>query len=228
MTTSEIPPFIRQWYDGLQTATLSGLAPHPALTAVFSADMINGFLCDGPLSSPRVDALAAPVVALVQSAWDHGVTEFVFLQDTHSRETPEFQAYPPHCVAGTDESLMIRELAELPFADHFTVIPKNSLNPAIATEFDAWLAQHPGLQTALVVGNCTDLCTYQLAMHLRLRANALDDRDLTVVVAANAVDTFDIPDGATGSAHPGDFFHQVFLYHMAQNGIRIVRSVEAG
>ena len=92
----------------------------------------------------------------------------------------------------------------------------------------AWWGANRDLTTAIVVGDCTDLCVYQLAMLLRLRANALNLRNFTVIVAANTVDTFDIPESpyaAPGSAHPGDFFHHVFLYHMAQNGIRIVRAI---
>ena len=65
-------------------------------------------------------------------------------------------------------------------------------------------------------------------MHLRMRANALNLATFEVIVPANAVQTFDIPDSpeaTAGQAHPGDFFHDVFLYHMAANGIRIVASI---
>jgi hypothetical protein len=80
-----------------------------------------------------------------------------------------------------------------------------------------------------VVGNCTDLCVYQLAMHLRVRHNARNVPGVSVIVPANAVDTYDLP-VETASAigampHPGDFFHQVFLYHMALNGIQVVREL---
>lgn len=222
------PEFVQRWLDTLPDVQLDDIAPDPKLAAVFSTDMTNGFLREGALASPRVNQLTEPVVTLVQAAWDHGVRSFVFTQDTHSEDTPEFQAYPPHCVAGTPESEMIVELARLPFAESFTTVPKNSLNPAIETRFDAWWDKHRDLQTAIVVGNCTDLCVYQLAMHLRMRANALDNHDFAVIVPANAVDTFDIPeqdDLTPGDAHPGEFFHDVFLYHMASNGIRVVRSV---
>ena len=228
MATTATPDFVQRWLETLPQGELARLAPDPAATAVFSADMINGFVHAGSLASPRVNAVAQPVVAVFQSAWEHGVREFVLLQDTHDPETPEFRAYPPHCVAGTPESQTIPELADLPGSDFFTVITKNSLNPAIETAFDRWLDDHPDITTAIVVGNCTDLCVYQLAMHLRMRANALNLATFDVIVPANAVQTFDIPEapGAiAGEAHPGDFFHDVFLYHMATNGIRIVTSL---
>jgi len=222
------PTFVRKWLDTLSEKPLAEIAPDPTRAAIFSADMINGFLREGPLSSERVNTITEPVVALFTNANTYGIHDYVLLQDTHHEQTPEFRAYPPHAVAGTSESAMIPELAGLPFADEFTVIRKNSLNPAIGTEFNDWLDQHRDLKSAIVVGNCTDLCVYQLAMHIRMWANANDLAELDVIVPANAINTFDIPSAdaqGPGIAHPGDFFHEVFLYHMASNGIRVVASL---
>lgn len=225
------PAFVREWLHSLNDMTLEELIPDPDRAAFFSADLINGFVHTGPLASPRVHSLVEPVVALLSSGWDHGIRKFVLLQDTHPQDTPEFRAYPPHAIAGTEEAATIPELAHLPFAGSFTIIEKNSLNPAIETTFDAWWDQNSRLNRAIVVGDCTDLCVYQLAMHLRLRANALGLDDFEVIVPINAVDTFDIPvDAETGigAAHPGDFFHDVFLYHMASNGIRVIPMLASG
>ena len=229
-TDSLTPRFVTDWLGTLQATTLSELVPDPARAAFFASDVINGFFRFGPLSSDRVNTLTQPIVELFRSGWDHGVREFVLLQDTHTPANPEFRVYPPHAVAGTDESQMIPELAALPFAEHLTVIEKNSLSPAIETGFDAWWDEHRDLNRAIIVGDCTDLCVYQLAMHMRMRANALGLDDFEVIVPINAVDTFDIPLGPgvdVGSAHPGDFFHDVFLYHMASNGIRVVPMLTA-
>lgn len=227
MAKNDTPAFITSWMKTLNHATFPEIAPDPDATAIFAADMINGFVHEGPLASERVLALAEPIRSLFEDAWAHGIREFVLLQDTHDPTTPEFRAYPPHCIEGTPESATIPELKDLPFHDSFTVIVKNSLNPAVETTFDAWLDDHPRIASAIVVGDCTDLCAHQLAMHLRMRANALNLQKFDVIVPANAVDTFDIPVAGTdvGQAHPGDFFHDVFLYHMMSNGIRIVRSL---
>jgi nicotinamidase-related amidase len=226
--TIDIPPFIERWLETVPAAHLGDVAPDPAATAIFGADIINGFLREGALSSERIDGITGPVLDLVQRAWDYGVRDFVFLQDSHPADSPEFEAYPAHAVAGTSESEMIPELAELPFARHFTVIQKNSLHPAIDTGFDAWWDAHPHLRTAIVIGDCTDLCVTALAMHLRLRANARGIQGFQVVVPVDCVDTFDIPDDPAlppGTAHPADFFHAVWLYHLASNNIRIVKSL---
>lgn len=228
-TTETFLSYLDQWLAALRLLSLQEEFREPAQAAVFSADMVVGFCDAGNLASPRIGRLAQPVADLFQRAYGHGIREFVLLQDTHDQHTPEFQAFPPHCVRGTDESQAIPELRRLPFSDRFTIVEKNSLHPAVGTRFDAWLDDRPRLRQAIVVGDCTDLCTYHLAMHLRLRANARNVQDFRVIVPANAVDTYDMPveqAKAIGALpHPGDFLHRLFLYHLALNGVEVVREV---
>lgn len=201
----------------------------PASIAVLAVDVTTGFCSDGPLSSARVGRIAEPIARLLQRAHDRGVRHFILPQDAHSEDAVEFGSFPAHCVRDTAESLTVPELRSLPFSDLFKVIEKNSISSNIDTGLDAWLADHPEVTTFLVVGDCTDLCVYQLAMHLRLRANALNLRDTRVILPMDGVDTFDIPvDVATeiGSMpHHGDLMHLIFLFSMAQNGIEIVSEV---
>jgi len=228
-TATSIPEFITRWYERLQPRSLAEVIAEPASAAIFSTDMTVGFCERGNLASARVGALKEPVVDLFQRAHALGVRHFVLTQDTHHPQTPEFEAWPVHCVRGTDEAETIPELQALRFANLLTVMEKNSLLPALETEFDPWLDAHPALRTAIVVGNCTDLCVYQLAMHLRVRHNARNVPGMLVIVPADAVDTYDLSvETATAIGalpHPGDFFHQVFLYHMALNGIQVVREL---
>lgn len=228
-SNDKVPAFIADWFGTLSPQSLDELTTTPETVALFSADLTIGFCRTGALASPRVGALAEPARHLFLRAHALGVRHFVLLQDTHDPATPEFQTWPPHCMRGTDEARTIPELTTLPFANQITTIEKNSLNPAIATEFDDWLDAHPWLTTAIVLGDCTDLCVYQLAMHLRLRANARNLPRFEVIVAADVVDTFNLPvssvAGSAGLPHPGDFFHRVFLYHLALNGVRVVQSL---
>ena len=53
---------------------------------------------------------------LFERAHALGVLPFVLAQDTHHPETPEFEAWPVHCVRGTDEAETIPELKSLPFS----------------------------------------------------------------------------------------------------------------
>lgn len=226
---AEVPPWVAEWFEALEPHPFADLVPDSARAAVFCTDMIVGFCSTGALASERVGALAGPVAALFRLAHERGVRRFVLTQDTHEPDTPEFQAWPVHCVRGTEESETIPELRGLPFAGDFVIFEKNGLSPQNGTGFDAWLDANGDVTTAIVAGDCTDLCVYQLAMHLRVRANALNRAPFEVIVPANVVDTYDLPPEqarAIGAfPHPGDFFHQVFLYHMALNGIRVVKAL---
>jgi nicotinamidase-related amidase len=228
-TLTQIPPYITRWFEQVQPLAIEEAVPDPSRAGVFSSDVISGFLTTGNLASERVGKLARPVVALFQKAYDHGIRNFVLLQDAHHPRATEFEAFPPHAIQGSEESETIPELRSLPFSNLFTIIQKNSLHPSLGSGFDTWIDEHGHVNTAIVVGDCTDLCIYQLAMYLRLRANARNERDYHVIIPVNAVDTFDIPEEVAkrsgAMAHPGNFFHQVFLYHMAINRIRIVREL---
>lgn len=222
-------PFLRyleQWYAALPAAELAAIVGDtPERVAVLSVDMINGFCKEGPLSGPRVGALIGPVVEVFRRAHALGVRSFALTQDTHDPNTPEFAAYPPHCIAGTSESQTVSEIAALPFAGEIAVFPKNSLSSHIGTGLGAWVAEHPEVDTFIIIGDCTDLCVYSAAMNLRLEANAFNLRRRVIVPAA-AVDTFDTPVGLAHElgimAHDGDLHHALFLHHMAQNGVEIV------
>jgi len=84
----------------------------------------------------------------------------------------------------------------------------------------------PGL--CIVAGDCTDICVYQLAIHLKARANA-QRADTAVVVPAACVQTYDLPVAAAlgvgAVPHDGDLLHRVFLHHMALNGVLVVSEV---
>ena len=165
--------YILDWYNRLEPARMeTTVAGQPERVAVLAVDVTNGFCRQGALASDRVATIVDPIVSLLLLAHKHGVRHFILPQDTHTPDAAEFAAYPPHCIAGTPEAATVDELTELPFSDLFVVMEKNSLHAAIDTELNPWLDRHPDVNTYIVVGDCTDLCTYQLAMHLQVRAHA--------------------------------------------------------
>jgi nicotinamidase-related amidase len=221
--------YLADWRAKLATFDLAAELKEPQRAAVISEDLVKGFCTIGPLASPRVQAIVAPSVRLIKRAHALGVPHFVLTQDTHEPDAVEFGSFPPHCVRGTEESETVPELAVLPFADQFVVVQKNSIDSSLVPGFQDWLARHPDVNTFVVVGDCTDLCIYQMAMALRVRANALQRRDVRVIVPADCVDTYDLPVDVARSLgilpHAGDLLHLVFLYHMALNGIEVVATI---
>ena len=220
------------WYNRRPTLALAqaieeaGGSEHVAVLAV---DVTSGFCSEGPLSSERVGGIVGPIARLFEQAHGLGVRHFILPQDTHSEDAVEFGSFPPHCVRGTDESMTVPELRDLPFSDLFLVLEKDSIRSDIDTGLDDWLEDHREVTTYLVVGDCTDLCVYQLAMHLRVRANAFNLPDVRVVVPVDGVDTFHMPVDLAqeigAMPHHGDLLHLVFLYSMAENGVEVVAKV---
>jgi nicotinamidase-related amidase len=222
--------YVMEWKAGLQPLDLaSTLDGRPERAVVISVDVINGFCYEGPLASPRVANIVQPIVALFKRAYELGMRHFILTQDTHDPEAVEFGSYPPHCVRGSSESETVPEFKELPFFDLFVTMPKNSIASSLGTDLDPWLDDHPEVDTFIVVGDCTDLCTYQLAMHLRLRANALNEQ-ARVILPVDGVDTYDLPvDVARGIGavpHDGDLLHHIFPYSMMLNGVEVVSTVK--
>ncbi len=225
-------PFLRyvaDWYAALPALPLSAAVTDPARTAIVSVDVINGFCHTGPLASPRVKAIIPPIVRLFERAHAAGVRHFLLTQDTHEPDAVEFAHYPPHCVRGTAESEAVPEFQALPFFHEMQVFPKNSLSSTIGTNFNRWLKDHPEIDTFITVGDCTDLCTFQLAMSLRLRANA-HQHPVRVILPVDCVDTYDMPVDTARQIgalpHDADLLHLIFLYSMMQNGIHIVKTLE--
>jgi nicotinamidase-related amidase len=221
--------WLRQWERSLPSLDLEEIISDAAHVALISEDLVKGFCHVGPLASERIAGIVPAVVDVFERAHNLGVRHFLLLQDAHDPDAVEFSAYPPHCVADSEGSEMIDELKALPFADLFTVIPKNSISSNVETDLTSWLDKHPEVTTFIVVGDCTDICVYHGAIYLRVRANILGQEDARVIVPTNCVQTYDMPVEVAleveAMPHDGDLLHRVFLYHMALNGVEIVSSL---
>lgn len=221
--------YMDQWLLALPAKRLSEIVITPDKAALVCVDITKGFCNIGPLSSPRVAGIVDPIVDLMERAWQEGLRNILLSQDTHEPDAEEFSAWPPHCIRGTEEAETVDEIRKLPFFDQLVLIEKNSIATGLNSDFQKWVLDHPEVEDFIVVGDCSDLCTYQLAMFLRLDAN---ERQLkrNVIVPENCVQTYDMPiDMALkfgAFPHPGDLIHGFFLYHMAVNGIEVVKSIE--
>ena len=220
--------FLANWQANLPSPSIQQSIPRPEGTALVCVDMTNGFCHFGALSSPRVHSIIEPVLALFELAHSAGAPHFLLTQDTHEPDAVEFAQFPPHCVRGSLEAETIPEIRSLPFFDQMLLFEKNSIQSGLNTGLNDWLAAHPQVDTFILVGDCTDLCIYLLAMHLRLEANA---RQLQrrVILPANCSQTYDLSvalaDQIGAMPHDGNLLHAIFLYHMALNGVEVVASL---
>ena len=220
--------FIEDWLANLPVLTFGELIPQPESSAIISADVINGFLYDGPLSSPRVAAIDEPITQLLKVAWKAGLRDVLLVQEGHREDALEFDAFGAHAVKGTPEAETIDMIKALPFFSQMDIIFKESIHPALNNNFDEWIEQRNHLNTFIAVGDVTDLCLYHLATYLRFHANAYHQAR-RVIVPTNCVQTWHISvkdaEDLPVIPHHGDLLHAVFLYHMALNGIEVVREI---
>lgn len=220
--------WLSDWYANLQPITLSAAVDEPPRTALITVDMLNGFCYVGTLSSPRSAACVQPIANLFQRAYESGVRNFVSIQEWHSEKAEEFKAYGEHCIRGTHEAELVSEITSLRFARDIEVVHKNSLHTIVETTMEQWLENHSLVDTFIVTGVCTDLCTFDLALDLKLRGNT---RDIPrrVIVPANCVNTYDLPVATAQQVgalpHDGDLAHAYFLYMMALNKIEVVKEI---
>lgn len=220
--------WLYEWYEGLPEQSFAGLDVVPRHTAVASIDMINGFCKTGPLASPEVEAIIPSVTSFLQKSHAAGVRDFLLVQDAHSNNAEEFGAYPPHAQEGSQEAQTVDEIAALPFANLFKRIHKNSLSPAYGTVFSRWMRDHKRLESFILVGNCTDLCIYTMAMHLKLSANDADMKR-RIIIPADCVATYDMTVATAklvgALPHDAELLHKLFLYHLSLNGIEVVARI---
>jgi nicotinamidase-related amidase len=220
--------YLKQWVDALPSVSLPEIFPSPKNTAIISVDVINGFCSEGPLSSPRVQKIVDPITRLFTTSWEYGIKNIVLTQDTHEPDAVEFGSFPPHCIRGTSEAETVPEFQELPFFKQIIIFEKNSIHSGINTGLAEWMAAHSDVVDFIIVGDCTDLCVYQLAMQLRLDANARQ-QNRRVFIPADCVDTYDMSVSTASKIgampHDAELLHAIFLYHMALNGIVIAKSI---
>ncbi len=183
-------------------------------TALVMVDMVNGFTKEGVLSSPRVEGLI-PEIAELSKACDKLKIKKLAFADCHTKASPEFDAYPEHCMVGTSEGEIVDELKGI---GGYTLIPKNSTNGFLEEAFQRWLQENKDVNTFIIIGGCTNICISHFAMTLKAWFN-LQNRKARVIVPINAVETYDL------DLHDGDLMHVMALYNMIINGVEVVAEV---
>jgi len=184
-------------------------------TALVIVDMVNGFAREGALKSPRVEGLI-PEIAELSKACDELHIRKIAFADCHTKASPEFDAYPAHCMIDTAEGEIVDELKEI---GGYTLIPKNSTNGFLEEVFQKWLKENEHINTFVITGDCTDICVQQFAVTLKTWFN-MQNKKVRIILPINAVETYDF------GLHNGDLMNVMALYNMIINGIEVAQGVE--
>ena len=181
-------------------------------TAIVVVDMVNGFVHEGPLSSPRVVEIIDNLVKLNEKTMGY---KKVFFLDQHEENSVEFNNYAKHCIKGTSEAELISALR----TEEATMISKNSTNGFHAPGFKVWLEENEeNIENYIIVGCEVDICISHFATTLRTYFNQ-KNLSRRIIVPIDSVETFDF------GTHHGDLMKIIALWEMQSNGIEIVDSI---
>ena len=215
-------------------------------------DEINGFCTPGagnlappPGPMPRpIETMIARTDVLARAFVASGRPILAFI-DSHEPGRAE-PPYPPHCERGSGEDELVPRLAWLESEPRATIVRKDVINGFVgamngdgSNSLVDWIAGN-GIDTVVVVGICTDICSSDLVTTLLSARNhrfpdgtrlivSLKD----VVVLADGNSTYDLPasvaDGlglAPTSAHPAALAHHVGLWTMQSRGAIIAADLD--
>ncbi|MFL0194920.1 isochorismatase family cysteine hydrolase [Clostridium sp. WILCCON 0269] len=186
-------------------------------TAIVVVDMVNGFVHEGLLASPRIKGIIKNISDLNNCTLGY---KKIFFLDEHGENSVEYKTHGVHCKAGTTESQLISELREeLMDCDNTIMIPKNSTNGFHAPKFKIWLDKNENvIENYIVVGCEADICVINFVITLKTYFNE-KNLDRRIIVPSNSVETYDL------GSHDGDLMKIISLYNMQMNGIEIVDSI---
>lgn len=181
--------------------------------AVF-VDIINGFITGGAMACSRVGDIIPANVRLMKQCTKSDILTVAFT-DCHSKDAVEFMSFPPHCIEGTSEAMIVPELAE---AGSYILIPKNSTNGFHEKKFRDLLECHPELDCFIVTGDCTDICVMQLCLTLKTYFTMMN-KAVKIIIPINCVETYDAP------YHSSDFANLAAYKLLSDSGITFVSSI---
>ncbi len=131
-------------------------------TGIIVVDPVKGFCDKGALSDPaRMQPMVRQIDALLKTFPE--IKVLIFL-DTHKKSEPP---YPDHCMTGSGEEEITEDLKWMLRQKRTTIIKKDCINGFIGSMIGSenllaqWIADNT-IETALICGDCTDICVLDL------------------------------------------------------------------
>ncbi len=151
------------------------------MKALLIIDMINDFLDPkGVLFCGQgVREIIPPLRELLEAFRQEGLP-VIYLCDHHAPDDPEFEAFPPHAVAGSWGAEVIPELSP---QEGENIVPKTRFSGFFRTPLEEILREK-GVTTVCLTGVCTSICVMDTA------ADAFF-RDFKIEVFKDCVGDFD-------------------------------------
>lgn len=181
---------------------------------LINIDMVNGFIKYGKLADISMMRVVYRQLELLKENEQSKYGLNVFVRDEHDIDSIEFKTFPPHCVKGTGEELVIDEFKEL-FNNAYD-IPKNSTNFMFAPNTIDLLNNLPNLEKVKIMGCLSEICVKNGAISARCVFDQIN-KNVEVGVYEYAIDTYNAP------GHNQDEITLSALKDMEANGVKIYR-----
>jgi nicotinamidase/pyrazinamidase len=139
-------------------------------SALLVIDMLNDFVLPGaPLEVPAARAIIPAIGRRVREAREAGIP-VIYLCDAHAEDDPEFMAWPPHAVKGSDGARVIDQLR--PETEDI-VVEKAAYSAFFGTRLEEVLR---GLKTAkiTITGLLTNICVYYTSVDAVMRGFSVE------------------------------------------------------
>lgn len=134
-------------------------------SALLVIDMLNDFIEEkGSLVVPGAQRIVPRIGELLEAAREQGVP-VIYIADRHRADDREFKYWPPHAVAGTWGSEVIRDLAP---REGDYLIPKRRYSAFFGTDLDIYLREL-GVHKLYLTGVLTNICVYATALDASMR-----------------------------------------------------------
>lgn len=198
----------------MRTKTIEELKSYKK--ALYVIDMVNGFVNEGPLHDKHIRGTIAEQIKLLESMKKEG-EGIAFVKENHGINSTEFKNFPPHCIEGTSEALLVPELQV--YEKDALVYLKNSTSAMFAPNMMEDLIAMENLEEVIGVGCCTDICVLNFLVPLKNYFNQMN-RDIDIIAVKNAIDTYHIP-----GIHDREEYENMAYKLMQQAGIILVDDI---
>ncbi len=175
---------------------------------IFVIDMINGFCKEGVLADSKIMGIV-PKLHEYLKEYDG---EKIEIRDSHTMNSLEFKAFPPHCLENTLESDGIEELKDVLL--DAKLFKKDSTSALFAPGMMEYLEQEKP-EEIIVTGCCTDICILNFVIPLR---NFFNEKgiDCDIKVYKELVDTYDSPN------HNKNIYNSMAFTLIEQSGVQVL------
>ena len=181
-------------------------------------DMVNGFVRSGKMADPYIEHIIPEHLKLIEMILNEN-EGLAFIKDNHELGCREFNRYPEHCVKGTYEAELVKEL--LPYEKDALVYLKNSTSAIFAKNFLNDIEKMKELKEVILVGCCTDICDINLGIPLQNYFDQMN-RDVEIIIPKNAVETYN------SDLHNRAEYNEMAFKLSEQAGIKLVKKYEGG